>query len=272
MSRLRFGIKILKKIFSTPSSLYQVLNPPAEDGRFGQSYVEAKYGLTRLKTVNALDVVSAFDEKIDHYSYLPGTSLVVDIALLKALCRDRPNCSYLEIGTWRGESIANVSTVAETCVSVTLGEKEMRALGMSDKAMDLHSFYIEEDMNIREVHADSTKFDFDSLNQKFDVIFIDGDHSKPGVESDSRKMFDMLKDDKSVIVWHDYGWDTERIRYNTLAGILDGSPSWAHPHIYHVNGTKCALFTKEKVATFDAARYDLPRVNFNHTIAATKIN
>ncbi|GAB5538477.1 MAG: hypothetical protein Salg2KO_05800 [Salibacteraceae bacterium] len=271
MGKLRLLNKLIRALWSEPSRIYQVLQKPMEDGRYSAAYVSNTYGLTSLPSVNILDLVNGLDEQLNYYSYLPGTSLVVDIALLRALCRERSNCAYLEIGTWRGESIANMIDVTDERYAVTLSADDLKSRGLTDTDLKFHGFYIEPDMEVHEIFADSSKFDFGSLGKKFDVIFIDGDHSKQGVENDSRKVFPLLKNDDSVIVWHDYGWDTERVRYNTLAGILDGSPTWSHSNIYHVIGTKCAIFTKKDLPTYQTKRHDLPSVNFEHRIVAKAV-
>src|SRR5438067_9857090 len=58
-------------------------------------------------TINLFDVVETVDEVIEPYAFLEGGSLISDLMLLKALARKFHPCTYLEIGTWRGESVAN---------------------------------------------------------------------------------------------------------------------------------------------------------------------
>ena len=66
-------------------------------------------------------------------------------------------------------------------------------------------------------------FDFADYYGKYDMVFIDGDHHYDSVKKDTETAFKLLKDNRSIIVWHDYGLDPETIRWDVLAAILDGS-------------------------------------------------
>ena len=79
-------------------------------------------------------------------------------------------------------------------------------------------------------------------NEKYDLIFIDGDHSYEGILNDTKKTFYLRRSKKSVIVWHDYGWTTEKVRYSTLKAILDGVPDIYHKNLFHISNTLCAVF------------------------------
>ena len=49
------------------------------------------------------------------------------------------------------------------------------------------------------------------------------------------------------MVWHDYTYHPEQIRYEVMAGILDGTDPSMHDEIYHVSQTKCAVYLKRKI-------------------------
>lgn len=268
MSRWKALGSIIRKVIQQPSSLYRVLERNVEDPRFSIGYVRKKYQLDRLPSVTITDLLGELDQEVKHYSFLEGTSLLSDIGLLMGLADQRPDCDYMEIGTWRGESIANVASVAKNCVSITLGKEEMRQMGFPEKVLNMQGIFLKDIPNIRQVFHNSNTLDFASLNQKFDVIFIDGDHATETIASDTRNAFSLLKNERSVIVWHDYGWNTEHVRPNTLAGILDGCPPELRKHLYHVHNTKCAIFTRDQIPTFRFERNALPRVNFSARITA----
>lgn len=128
-----------------------------------------------LPTVDLLSILPGFCETVEPYSYLEGTSRTIDLALLKALAR-RKDCRYLEIGTWRGESLANVASVAPHCVSVSLSAREMRQMGLSDAFIENHSVFCRDVSNITVIPHNSQTLDFSKLG-KFDLMFVDGDHS-----------------------------------------------------------------------------------------------
>jgi len=62
------------------------------------------------------------------------------------------------------------------------------------------------------------------FNDTFDVLFIDGDHRYDYVKNDTAKVFRHLVHNKSIVLWHDYAYSPGQVRYEVLAGILDGVP------------------------------------------------
>src|SRR5450759_1277347 len=99
------------------------------------------YKIEQLPTIDLCDLFPDFSESIDNYTFLDGTSLVPDIMLLKSLARSFNNCAYLEIGSWRGESIANVYEVTKDCTSITLSEDEMRKMKISEDFIKVHGIF-----------------------------------------------------------------------------------------------------------------------------------
>src|SRR3984957_12459918 len=100
-----------------------------------QEYLQSKGYKNGIPTVDILDIAPNLDETISDFTFLDGTSRVIDIVVLKALARRFPNCEYLEIGSWRGESLVNVASVAKHCTSLSLSKEEMRAMGFDEKVI-----------------------------------------------------------------------------------------------------------------------------------------
>ncbi|MDP1746019.1 MAG: class I SAM-dependent methyltransferase, partial [Bacteroidota bacterium] len=155
----------------------------------------------------------------------------------------KTDCTYFEIGTWRGESAANVASVAKQVVTLNLPDEEMLKIGLDKKYVGLHRFFSNGFKNVTHIQANSQTFDYNSLNQKFDLIFIDGDHHYESVKNDSTNAFKLLKDENSIIIWHDYGNDPSDIRWDVLRGILDGTPNEKRNNLYRVSNTLCAIYT-----------------------------
>lgn len=196
-----------------------------------------KYLIKKHNISNGLPVLDLhqfskpFSEKLEHYAFLDGGSLPTDIALLKLLSKRFDKCKYFEIGTWRGESIANVADNADKCYTLNLSKSEMLAQGQSENYADQHAFFSKGKKNITHLKGNSLTFDFKSLNQKFDLIFIDGDHHYEYVKNDTEQIFKHLVHDQSIIVWHDYAYNPEKLRPEILAAILDGTPDKYKKHL-----------------------------------------
>ena len=106
---------------------------------YHKNQIVAKFGIEQLPSIDLLDLFPNLDEELHNYSYLDGTSTIPDILLLKLLARKFPEGAYLEIGSWRGESIANVADVLSDCTSVTLSANEMRELNFGEEFIKVHS-------------------------------------------------------------------------------------------------------------------------------------
>ncbi|MEI6754173.1 MAG: class I SAM-dependent methyltransferase [Paludibacter sp.] len=237
--RLKAIYSILRKILIKPSSIFLVLKDETEY----ESYLLKKYRKIQLPTVDINNFLQNGTTEVNHFTFLDGSSLLTDLALLKSVAASYKKCDYMEIGTWRGESILNVADTGANCTSVNLSPEDIIAMGMNEKYAHLHGCLIPDENNIKSVYANSLTFDFGSLNQKYDLIFVDGDHSYEAVKSDSAKVYELLKDDNSMIIWHDYGYNPETPRHSVIAAILDGLPDEAHQYLYHVSNTICAVFT-----------------------------
>jgi len=128
-----------------------------------------------------------------------------------------------------------------------LSPDDIISLGYSKKYADLHGCLLDSNRDkIEIIYANSRNFDFSTLGKKFDLIFIDGDHSYEGVRSDTNKVIPFLRDENSIIVWHDYAYNPEKPRHSVIAAILDGLPKAMHGQLFHVSNTMCAIYTNQK--------------------------
>ena len=247
MPKLKTGLRILREIFRDPRRLNRVIDPrPRLPKESMSEFFNRPPGLPQI---DLLELLPGFDETISPYSYLEGQALPTDIGLLKGLARQKAGCRYLEIGSWRGESLANVATVCAECVAITLSPAEMLEAGYPQSAIACEGFFTHGVNNIRFVRHNSKTFDFAQFGRYFDLIFIDGDHSIEAVKADTEAALSVLRDETSIIVWHDYGLTSEMVNWPTLEGIRLGLPLEKRNSVFHVSNTLCAILLNNYVQT-----------------------
>src|ERR1043165_26843 len=117
--------RAISLIMGQPSLLNKIL----DDEDVNRQAVLADHGLPKgLPSVDISELIPSMDITVAPYAALEGGSTPIDLALLKGLAAARPGCRYFEIGTWRGESAANVASEAAHCVTLNLPDETMRSM------------------------------------------------------------------------------------------------------------------------------------------------
>lgn len=252
----------MKKISKTFKAIFEVLKNPwllnniLSNDTIWQKQLLNKHNLSNgFKVIDLNQLFPKFDITLNSFSFLEGGSLPSDIGLLKSLAGKFNNCSYFEIGTWRGESVINVAEVAKECYTLNLSKLEITDLGHSKKYADLHGYFSKGVKNITHLEGNSLNFDFKKLNKNFDLIFVDGGHDYKHVNNDTKKVFEHLIHNTSIIVWHDYAYNPEKLRPEVIAGILDGTPKEFRENLYFVSNTMCAIFIR---GDFETSTFETP--------------
>src|SRR5436190_9662940 len=161
---------------------------------FGEASMREHVGRTHglqdgLPVLDLLDLFPAFSEDVRPFAFLEGGSSPLDLALLKALARRYEPCRYFEIGAWRGESVANVASVARECISLSLSDEGMRQAGWGDRHLATSKYFSRDLKNVVHIGHDSRTFDYTPYVGTCDLVFIDGDHSYDGGRSDPPNPF-----------------------------------------------------------------------------------
>lgn len=246
MKRLRKALSAIFKIIRNPWLLNNVI---ADDSNWKNYLILNHDNLSSLPVIELDQLTTEFSESLDTFGFLDGGSLPTDIMLLKILCKRFKDCRYFEIGTWRGESVINVADLCKDCYTLNLSKEELLQSGVHEKYANLHGFFSKQNAKIIHLQGNSLNYNFESLGNKFDVVFIDGDHHYDFVKNDTSKVFNHLIHDHSIVVWHDYAYSPEKVRPEVLAGILDGLDPLHRKYLYHVANTMCAVYIKQEFIT-----------------------
>jgi len=150
--------------------------------------VQKKYGIKNgLPVIDYCDIVDS-DVHVSPYACLDGGSLPTDLMLLNSLAQSKPDTKYFEIGTWRGESVANVSRYAKECYTLNEPVSRMKANGLPAEIINQLRFFSKDLTNVNHLEGDSANFDYSPYNSGLDLIFVDGDITYEVVKMDTKKV------------------------------------------------------------------------------------
>lgn len=147
-------------------------------------------------------------------TFIPGGSGILDYFFLKQVAEEFHCKSYLEIGTYIGESINILTDVCEHLYSITAPLNAAYSAREWCKKYKLPDYSERLAYNEKIIHfyGDSKKFDYSQIPGDIDLFFVDGDHSYNGVYSDTKNVFSIRKEE-AIVIWHDF--KMMRNQYNT---------------------------------------------------------
>lgn len=240
---------------------------------YWKAKVEKKYNLAKgFPVVDINDVFPDFNADIEMSTFSFSNSLFTDYGIIKLFCGKFENCNYFEIGTWKGESVANAAAASQKAFTLNLPDDEVRKFKLPEDYLNLIGHFSKDLPNVIHLKGNSLHYDFSSLNQKFDVVFIDGDHHYKLVKNDTEKVFKHLIHENSIVIWHDYAFNPEKIRYEVFLGILDGLPKEKHKDIYHISDASVAVYMKgSSYNTSVLKAYKTPNKKFKINIKSSPI-
>lgn len=149
--------------------------------------------------------------------------ILLDTAILLALAKLLQPRTYFEFGTYLGVQLLNIAanlppesrlyTLDLDEDSAKKAQKDVKQLPLTlehlqaqqqQKLAFVRSSFAERVTTLR---GDSNTYDFTPFHNRMDMLFVDGGHELPTLQSDTENAFRMLSQDrKSCIAWHDYGW------------------------------------------------------------------
>lgn len=230
-------IRALAALAKKPALLNAVLDQEDEHSRAFRAQSGMQNGFPEL---NLRDILPQLID-VEPFAFLDGGSLPTDLALIKALAVKITAGKYFEIGTWRGESVANAASVVPECFTLNLSDEELKRRGLPEKYIGMHRHFSEGNSRITHLFGDSRVFDFSAYEGKMDLVFVDGDHHFDSVVNDTKTAFRLIREG-GAIIWHDYSYSPEQTRFNVAHAIWQASPADKRKDLRAVSNTLCAVY------------------------------
>ncbi|MFA5795150.1 MAG: class I SAM-dependent methyltransferase [Candidatus Brocadiia bacterium] len=181
-----------------------------------------------------------------------NASLLEIMTINKLITRHQPRRIF-EIGTFDGRTTINmaVSAPAEAKIhTLDLPKEQISTTKLPIVQGD--KLYIDKNRSgsryigrpeankITQLYGDSATFDFNPYFNSIDFVFIDGSHAYDYILNDSRIGLKLLRNNRGIILWHDYGvWEgVTRALNELLAGNAD------FKELKHIEGTSLAYLNR----------------------------
>jgi len=183
-----------------------------------------------------------------------GNVSLLELVVIARLARRQQPQQVMEIGTFNGRTTLNIAANCDeqtTIYTLDLPREEVLNTALPLVARD--KLFIDKEQSgarfigtpyekkIVQLYGDSARFDFSSYCGKIDVIFIDGSHSYGYVLNDSRVALKLLRNNRGLIIWHDYN-DSEGVT-RALNELYTQTAEFKR--LRHIEGTSLAYASFE---------------------------
>ncbi len=231
--------RALAKVAANPALLNKVLD---DEDLYQKSFVAKTKMINGLPELSFYSLLPQGGITIEPFALLDGGSLPSDLALIRILAERINAQTYFEIGTWRGESVMQAAAAIPECYTLNLSAAEMHQRQWDEAYINMHRYFSAGTPRITHLEGDSRNFDFSPYYGKMDVVFVDGDHHRDSVKTDTESAFKLVRPDTGIIIWHDYAHHPENVRWNVLDGIFSGTPTDKRMDLRAVSNTLCAIY------------------------------
>lgn len=193
-----------------------------------------------------------------------GGTQLVEFLHLAATTRALQPKTMFEIGTFQGMTTVVLASNSEGRVwTLDLPPEDSEKDELTDyisSDVDLvrrrvigkwiPEFFPDNDLErgpIIQLFGDSMKFDPSPYEDSIELGFIDAAHAVPFVRNDSQKMARMVREERSIVLWHDYGG---KGAFRPLSQYLETLHSKETP-LYRVPNTSLAWTTGAVLKTLE---------------------
>ena len=182
--------------------------------------------MINIKPHQILSIPDNFPEEIKFFmpsaSGVGGLRTLESVMLIKLLRLVSPQFIF-EFGTYKGETTRLLlENLPEIAAAPNFLEERIYTLDLSninniefegldkvvaEKSIDFKRKYLTSTKNylVKQILKDSIELDTKNFKKKFQYIFIDANHALSYVKKDTENSMEMLSEEPSCIIWHDYG-------------------------------------------------------------------
>ena len=261
-------IKKTGKIFKYRKPLFARLNDLYQEENLDK--ILDKFGIKKLPEIEIRDLKKLYSFKKEagikiNTDFSGGISPINDYYFLCLIAKAINTVKYFEIGTWVGLSAFNIAKNLNKdteiySLDIPADHPEIALFNIPN---EIFGYYSKDLKNVHLLRCDSKKFDYTPYQKQFDLVFVDGNHTYDYVKNDTKIALELIRDENSVIAWHDYILSGE-LNKKVLAGILDTVPPEDHIHIYNLYQSNLAIFSKKYNFTGKHfGKWNIPKTKFN---------
>jgi len=143
--------------------------------------------------------------------------------------KDKPNLRFLEIGSYQGrstvwllENILTDDTSSITCIDTFEGSEEHLEYHQNDlqTLFQVFSHNISKFKNKVNIIKNKSQIALKQINEQYDFIYIDGDHTASSVIEDAILSFSLLKKG-GIMIFDDYMWSCHKTPIDDPKAAID---------------------------------------------------
>lgn len=204
-------------------------------------------GLENMQKISLGNFLQSFEAiHLEDLVFAWGGSGVLDYAFLRALILKFGLKNYLEIGTFIGESISSLSDLTEKCYSISLPNEYMVGWFAQFNKENFGKYFSLSKKNVTHYECDSKNFDYRNIKEDIDLVYIDGDHSYNGICIDTKKIFEFINLESTIVVWHDFKNGSQLYNIETVSAIFTTLDKNLHKNIFEVSDNMCCVYLPQK--------------------------
>jgi predicted O-methyltransferase YrrM len=183
-----------------------------------------KHDMNKIKQIHSAEFIPRTNPLVDWDNIPPFVPTSTEDRVLQFICMyGGKSRKIFEFGTWIGRSALGFSKNFEHVMTMDyIDGSDINYAYSHNNAVYKSGELILNVPNVTFINENSLSYNFDSLIDTFDVVFVDGNHSFNGCMEDMRNAMKICKKNNSIIFIHDYS--------NSGMGVKAAVDNFNHPN------------------------------------------